>query len=138
MIMNTMNKKNVAIFSGALLIEAIAVSWIATQTASHDDLMILLFPGLVGMAFGGVNVQSVLVFLGITVVTYAIGGLVLTLMYAGLQKMLPPKFAFLVTLIIPALILSGIVYSQDKKNREYVQQHAQQSPTGGVPVTVYK
>lgn len=135
---NRMSKKNIAIFSGALLLEGIAFSWMATQTASYDDLMILLFPGVLGMAFDGVNVTSVLIFMGITALTYIIGGLVLALVYAGIQKIIPSKIAFLITLVIPIFILTGIMYSQHKKNQQYIQQNIQQSSVGETPVSVHE
>src|SRR3990167_10306338 len=104
-------------FAGVLFVEAMLFAFLARYTVVYDDPLILLFPG-VWAFFDGVTIHSVLMFVGFTAISYLIAGFALAFVYTILQKVIPKKFAFGVTMLIPIFILAAIAYSQYKSHNE--------------------
>jgi hypothetical protein len=111
--------KLIIIFATMLFMEALVLSAVSQSLAIGDDLAILLFPGLLGLAFGGVNPLSLIIVLAITGVLYGIGGLLLNGVYVFLQKFLPIVVAFIITIIIPALVFGLLLYKDYQDNRAF-------------------
>jgi hypothetical protein len=117
--MYTHRVKLTAIFTFLGLVEAVIFSYVAPLfVAMPDSLTIILFPGF--WAFmGGTNLNSVMQFLLITIIPFGAVGLIQYGAYALLRKIVPPKFAFVLALCIPLLILSSIVWNQNQKYRTF-------------------
>src|SRR3989344_1440445 len=105
-------------FAGVLFVEALLFALVARYTVIYDNPLILLFPG-VWAFFGGVTIPSVLMFVGFTAISYLIAGFALAFVYTILQKVIPKKFAFTVSILIPIFILGAIAYSEYKSYNEF-------------------
>jgi len=105
-------------FAGILLAGAMLFAFVARYTVIYDNPLVLLFPG-VWAFFGGVNVLSVLMFVGVTAISYLIAGFALAFVYTMLQKVVSKKIALTITLLVPILIFSAIAYSEYKSYNEF-------------------
>lgn len=115
-----MKLKLVATFGGIALLEAVLIVLITRSMGDPDNLLIMLFPGLLGMAFGGVSVISVLVFLIITVIGYGVVGVILWGIYEFFKKFLPYGVAFVAVCCVPVLIVGALWYKDYQDYRAYL------------------
>lgn len=115
-----MKLKLIATFSGIALLEAILIILITRSVGDPDNLLIMLFPGLLGMAFDGVSVYSILIFLIITFIVYGVVGGILCGIYELLKKFLPSTGAFVAVCCVPVLIVGAFWYKDYQDYRTYL------------------